>query len=310
MGSVRFDLTPRLVAELRARLLTFDRGAEFGRRSTRTEARLRLGDEHRSAWIGTAFEHSFSGTRLPTASLLALGAEGRARDIALSASLEQTVEPVTVSTLVQLVAPVDTIAAQMTTVFDTRLVTATTARIAGRWEHRRIAVESVGGLTLKRLASASPWAQTSVSFAVRPRLSAYATVGKPAPRWLALEAGSEQRVSLGMRLTSWSNPALPAPATAGAPSTAWRLRHLAEGWQVIEVRAPGALKVEVMGDFSGWSPTALVHVQGERWAVAVRMEPGVHQVQVRLDEGAWTPPGGLPTSSDGFSGMVGVFVAK
>jgi hypothetical protein len=311
MGSVRLALTSRLVAELRARLLTLDRAAEFERRSTRTEARLRLGDGRRGAWIGTAFEHSLSGTRPPIASLLALGAEGRARDIALSASLEQTFEPVTISTVVEVAPAVDTIAAQMTTIFDTRLVSATTARVAGRWEHRRIAVESVAGLTLNRLASPSRWAQSSVSFALKPRLSVYATVGSPAPRWFALQAGTEQRASLGLRLTSWSNPQGLAAATAAGPHLpSWRLRHLADGWQVIEVRVPDALNVEVMGDFTSWSPTALVHVHGDRWAAAVRMEPGVHQAQVRVDGGPWTPPGGLPTLSDGFSGMVGVFVAK
>jgi hypothetical protein len=310
VASLKFSLTSRLAAEVRAGLLAMDRAPEFERRSTRSEARLRLGDEARGAWLGTAIEHSLSGARLPAASLLGLGAEGRARGIALSASLEQTVERVRVATLLELAPPADTVEAQMVTVYDTRLATATVARVAGRWVRHRFAVESVAGLTLNRLASPYRWMQSSVTLALEPRVSVYATVGNPAPRWLGLQSGSESRASLGVRLASWVDPAVRRPPAAGPNLPAWRLRHLGEDWQVIEIRARGALKVEVMGDFTGWNPTALMHVRGERWAVAVQMDPGVHQVQVRLGDGPWMPPAGLPTAAGGFNDMVGVFVAQ
>jgi hypothetical protein len=309
IGTLRLGLTSNLSAEVRAGLSTLDRGANFDRGTTRTLARLRIGDEARSAWLGAAFEHSLVGTPLPAAPSLALGLATRAREIALSAGLEQTVERVRYTTQLQMPPPADTLAAPVITVFESKLSQSTTALVSGRWEHRRLAIESVAGLTLNRLTAPYRWTQTSATLAVSPRLSVYATLGNPAPRWLALDAGLERRASLGVRLTSWTNPAADDPeASAAAPG--WRLRRLGQGWHVIEVRARAAFGVEAMGDFTGWRPLTLRHVRGDLWALAVRMEPGVHQVEVRLDGGSWVSPSGLAVASDAFSGSVGVFVAE
>jgi hypothetical protein len=310
MGSLRLDLAPRLSAEVRAGLSTLDRGADFERRTTRTLARLRVGDGERNAWLGVAFEHSLSGTPLPTSPSLALGLATRAREVVLSAGIEQTVERVRFSTRLRPAVPGDTLNAPAITMFDTRLSKSTSALISGRWAFQRLTIESVAGLTLNRLTAPYRWTQTSATIAIKPRVSVFATLGNPAPRWLALDAGFERRASLGVRLTSWTNPAAGNP-DAGVPALpGWRLRRLGQDWQVIEIRAPGAGRVEVMGDFTGWKPLALRHVHRDRWAIAVRMEPGVHQIEVRLEDGPWMPPAGLPVTSDAFSGSVGVFVAE
>lgn len=310
-GRLSLPLTSRLAAEAHMGLLALDRGDPLDRRTTRTGATLRFGGEARNVWLGFAIERDLSGGQLPGGPLLALGGSARVSAAAFAASLEQTVERVSVTMQVPVTqVPGDTVGPTVATLFDRRLSTATTARLAGRWEHRRLAIETVAGLTLNRLASPYRWSQTSASLALMPRLSLFATIGNPAPRWLALDAGFERRATLGMRLTSWTNRAIADPEAETSRLPGWRLRPLGEDWYVIEIRAQGAGQVSVMGDFTEWNPLALRHVRGDRWAVALQIAPGVHQVQVRLDDGAWLPPKGLATTADGFNGSAGVFVAE
>ena len=308
-GVVRLGIVPRLTVEARTGLLTLDRGDPFERRLVRSEAKLRGGGAAAGVWVGGALERSLAGTPRPAAVLLGLGAWAAPGQVDLAFSVEQTNEHVRIATVLPGEwAPATRVDSIGRVVFDDRLVRTTSAIVHGRWEHRRLGVESVGGVTLSRHFNARRWMQTSFDVALRSRLALYATVGTSAPRWLALEPGLSHNATLGVRLTSAVNAAAePADVRPRAPE--FKLRHLGADWYVIEVRARAAGPVEVMGDFSAWQPRALGHVTGSRWARAMRLEPGVHQIQVRVDGGAWSPPSGLPAASDGFNGDVGVFVA-
>ncbi len=313
-GSLRLSIAPSLAVETRTGLLTLDRGEAHDRRRVRSGARLRLGGPTHGAWAGVALERSLAGARLPATVQLGLGAWASPGRMALAFSLEQTNEHARIATVLppETVPDerADTIAVPLRTVFDDRLVRSTSALVSGRWEHRRIGVESVAGVTLNRRFAARRWMQTSFDVALRPRLSLYATLGSPAPRWFALEPGLARNASLGLRLTSAVNADASEADEVGARAPEFRLRHLGEDWYVIEVRAKAAGPVEVIGDFSAWEPRALRHVTGARWALAMKLEPGVHQIQVRVDGGLWSPPAGLPAASDGFNGAVGVFIAS
>ncbi|MGH7731567.1 MAG: glycogen-binding domain-containing protein, partial [Candidatus Eiseniibacteriota bacterium] len=289
--------------------LMLDRGEAFERRLVRSEARLRRGGVT-GAWLGVALERSFTGAGVPAAALLGLGAWTSAGDVALAFSLEQGIASARASNLVMVAPAIDTVEAQFATVFEDRLVRATSMLVSGRWVHGRIGFESVAGVTLSPHVTPSRWMQTSIDVSVRPRLSVYATLGDPAPRWLALEPELARRASLGLKLTSEANAAAAEAIGSRSDAPEFRLRRLGEGWYVVEVRAAAGGPVEVMGDFSAWEPRALRHVTGRRWALALRMEPGVHQIQVRVDGGLWLPPAGLPVAADGFTGEVGVFIAK
>ena len=271
----------------------------FGCGSTR-------GGSTRGVWVGAAFEQSLAGARLPSTPLLGLGAWTAPGQVSLALSVEQTVERARFATAVP---AADTFGARFTTVFDDRLVRATSGVVSGRWEQGRIGVETLAGVTVSRFTTPRRWMQTSFEVAVQPRLALFATLGSSAPRWLALDAGLSRRASLGLKLTSAVNAAAAAEAERRPQGPDFKLRRLGEDWYVVHVCAAAAGSVEVMGDFSAWKPLALRHVNGARWGLAVQLEPGVHQVQVRVDGGAWSPPVGLPTASDGFNGDVGVFVA-
>ncbi|HKQ58056.1 MAG TPA: glycogen-binding domain-containing protein, partial [Candidatus Eisenbacteria bacterium] len=261
-------------------------------------------------WAGAALERSLAGGALPRGPMLALGVWVPSGQVALGFSIEQTIERAQVETVLHPEGPVDTLGAPIVTLIESRHVRATSASMSARWERRRVTLVSVAGITVNQLTSPRRWMQTSCDVALMPRLALYATAGKPAPRWLALDPGLGRQLSVGLKLTGAVNAAAAEAERVRARSTELELKGLDQGWYVIRVRARSARAVEVMGDFSAWQPVALRHVHGSQWALAVQLEPGVHHVQVRVDGGAWKPPDGIPGASDGFNGDVGVLVAR
>jgi hypothetical protein len=317
-GSLRAQLTPAIAAELRTALHTSDQPAAFERRASRTEARLSAGDEAQGAWLGLAYEHDLSGGISDRGPLLTVGAARRAGAVGLGAAVVQTVDRVVVERQGVMdfgpkqahVPPGGEPESLYVWRFtEAHIGIATDALLSGRWEHRRLSLETLAGVTLNPVVTPRWWSQVGASVAVAPHISLFGTAGKPAPRWLALNASPDARATLGVRLTTQASPALePEPGRPSPP--AWKLRPLGEGWYVIEIRVAHASAVSVMGDFTEWNPGALQHLSGPRWAVAVQLAPGVHQVQVRIDGGAWQAPAGLAAVDDGFSGSAGVFVAE
>ena len=58
------------------------------------------------------------------------------------------------------------------------------------------------------------------------------------------------------------------------------------------VRAPGARRVEVKGDFTDWQPLALTASGDGRYRYALGLPPGMHRFNLRVDGGEWGVPGG------------------
>jgi hypothetical protein len=82
------------------------------------------------------------------------------------------------------------------------------------------------------------------------------------------------------------------------------------GLQKITVRVARVESVDVMGDFSDWTPLTMVRRGRDLWELAVPLKPGRHQINIRTDGGKWVAPPGLPKVSDMFSGEVGVLIVK
>lgn len=76
------------------------------------------------------------------------------------------------------------------------------------------------------------------------------------------------------------------------------------------IRVGGVETVDVMGDFSDWSPLTLVRRGRDLWELNVPLSPGMHHINVRVDGGVWTAPPGIPTMHDAFSGDVGLIVVN
>ena len=80
------------------------------------------------------------------------------------------------------------------------------------------------------------------------------------------------------------------------------------GLQKIVIRVGGVETVDVMGDFSDWSPLTLVRRGRDLWELSIPMSPGMHQINVRVDKGPWVAPPNLPVMKDPFNGEVGMMV--
>jgi hypothetical protein len=68
------------------------------------------------------------------------------------------------------------------------------------------------------------------------------------------------------------------------------------------LRAPHAHRVEVAGDWNGWTPTAAVRGEDGRWYADVRVAPGEYRYAFRIDGEQWTVPGGASAVNDGYGG--------
>lgn len=77
--------------------------------------------------------------------------------------------------------------------------------------------------------------------------------------------------------------------------------------RMLQVRAPGARSVEVMGDFTEWLPVQLVEA-GDVFSTTVPMPAGNRRLVVRLDGGPWMPPSNTPVVDDDFGGRVGLLL--
>lgn len=98
-----------------------------------------------------------------------------------------------------------------------------------------------------------------------------------------------------------SRPALPLPRPA-VPS--FTLETLGGDRRRVRIVAPGAHRVELMGDFTDWRPVALRRAGGSEWTAVIAVPPGVYRMNVRTDGGAWGAPAGLPVLRDEFGGVV------
>jgi hypothetical protein len=76
----------------------------------------------------------------------------------------------------------------------------------------------------------------------------------------------------------------------------------------IVIRVGGVETVDVMGDFSDWSPLTLVRRGRDLWELNVPLSPGMHHINVRVDKGPWMAPPGIPTMHDSYNGDVGLIV--
>jgi hypothetical protein len=81
-----------------------------------------------------------------------------------------------------------------------------------------------------------------------------------------------------------------------------------QGMQRIVIHVGGVETVDVMGDFSDWSPLTLIRHGRDLWELSIPMSPGMHQINVRVDGGPWMAPPNMPSMHDSFNGEVGLMV--
>ena len=153
------------------------------------------------------------------------------------------------------------------------------------------------------------WAAGTAVLWVTNRVAAVMGGGRiPANPSRGLPARNYANFGLMLSYSSIPRTTVPvAPMTIAAVKD-FEVRPLATGTQKITVRVGGVETVEVMGDFSDWTPLVLMRRGRDLWDITLPVTTGVHEINLRLDGGPWLAPPGLPTRRDSFSGDVGLLV--
>ena len=112
----------------------------------------------------------------------------------------------------------------------------------------------------------------------------------------------------GLELAYWpmSRTSVPVSLPRAVLVKAFEMRPASAGMHKIIIHVRGVETVDVMGDFSDWSPLMLQRRGRDLWELSVPMSPGMHQINVRVDRGAWMAPPGMPTMRDAYGGEVGL----
>jgi hypothetical protein len=94
----------------------------------------------------------------------------------------------------------------------------------------------------------------------------------------------------------------------GGTTTELVMQQTTNGTWELRVRAPGAGRVELNGDFTSWQPVSMSSVSNGWWTLTLPLASGTHQLNVRVDGGPWTVPAGLLSLDEEFGGRVGLLV--
>ena len=110
-------------------------------------------------------------------------------------------------------------------------------------------------------------------------------------------------LSLSVRVTGQRHLTLSRRATISGARVS--IVRVDDARRRIELRGVTASRIEVMGDFTDWTPVALEAV-GDVWRLEREISPGLHRMAIRLDGGEWIAPVNLPKATDDLGGVVGL----
>ena len=139
------------------------------------------------------------------------------------------------------------------------------------------------------------------SFWRTPTRAVFVSVASELPDFVH-GADAARSVTVGLRFIKGTSAGTTASTRRARPT----VRVSGDsGVRTIQVHAPGARTVEVMGDFTEWLPVPLM-ASGSVFSTNVAMTPGNRRLVVRIDGGPWVPPSNTPVVDDDFGGRVGL----
>lgn len=192
----------------------------------------------------------------------------------------------------------------------------TDAQGALRWDASRAElVAGLGTRTGDAIARQSPtvWGSVSATLWFNRSVGLVAaggtypvdfSEGYPGGRYLSLALRFGARPGIASLRPSGTAPQAARRAPTGHPRL--QITAMPNGLRLLRVYAPGARRVELMGDFTAWDTLALAPAGGGWWTATLAIEPGTYQLNVRVDGGAWQIPAEALEVVDEFGVRVGV----
>lgn len=191
----------------------------------------------------------------------------------------------------------------------TRRLSLTDAMVSTRWRVADLDLDLALGRRFGRNTPELTIWGVSASRAITPSLALVAGAGRSGSDPITAVPGSRYlvmgiRLRLGPTATTSFGP-LPAVASDRAPL---RIGPALPAGREVVVRAPGASRVDLAGDFTDWRPVTLQPAGDGGWRTILPIRPGLHRLAVRIDQGSWqAPPGVRPVQSE-FGGEVAEIV--
>lgn len=260
------------------------------------EARIHLMDADRGGWVGTTVGQASFGAGARPVAVVAMGVWLLHSNVTMYASLDRSF------------------------VGDTAY---TDLRSSARLQHAGVSLEgTLGTRMLSRGAGRGVYGEGSVTLTLGRRTAVVLSAGRY-PTDVVTGSIAGRYVSAALRLGAIgirrpavrTRPAIPHSGTGSNGSTMPADARLEidasrEDGVRLTLYAPGAVAVEISGDFTDWRPVSLSRNPAREgaWEGTFRIPRGIHRINVRRDGGPWLAPAGTTRSADDFDGEVGVFL--
>jgi hypothetical protein len=160
-------------------------------------------------------------------------------------------------------------------------------------------------------ADSKRWSAATATIWLNERIAFVAAGGRqPALPLRGLPARSFGMAGLELAYWPIAKGSVPVALPRATLVKSFDVHPLATGMHKIIIHVSGVETVDVMGDFSDWSPLTLTRRGRDLWELSVPLASGMHQINVRVDGGPWMAPPGIPTMRDNFNGDVGMIVVS
>ncbi len=157
-----------------------------------------------------------------------------------------------------------------------------------------------GAPSLSGLASAG-WGGGTMTVWFTPRAAFVFSGGSYASDLLqALPKG--RYLSAGIRFSRGR------PSAWAGTSGAHALYTHGRGQAELRFAVPGASRVALAADWTGWQPVLMERAPDGRWLLRVTLAPGVHRFNLVVDGERWIVPEGVASVDDGFGGKTSLLV--
>jgi hypothetical protein len=191
--------------------------------------------------------------------------------------------------------------------------------LAARWTAGRVELAGSAGTRAGDAAKVTPsderaWGSAAATVRLGGPFSLVASTGSyPVDFVQGFPGGRYVSLALGFIPRSATRRTVPSEVPNGGDAirrtrgvAAFAMERTPAGLHRVRVRAPGAGRVQLAGDFSAWQPVQLHRTGSGWWEAEVRIPAGTQQIAVRVDDGEWAAPPDVVVVPDELGGSAGL----